>query len=214
MKTLNEEIDEILNENTECSEKREKLKSIGLRDGDIGILLDVYERKHRPRGIPRDPLQDVVNRIPISDEKTPGSMKCLAIQQPWATLTVAGIKDVEVRRRMVPPCNRFLIAASRIRACEQLCNDELEEKYIATGLLPPYEEWPTGAIIGWVELECATFDPVYSKWVEDDDCIKYVFKDAWMFDKPIYGKTKSTPFFYDVEGIDEDNLPPAHKVKQ
>ena len=145
-------------------------------------------------------------------------MKCLAIRQPWAMLVACGIKDVENRNAMIPPCKRFLIAASVTRDAKDLrdCFDShgynLITNYIKKGILPPYEQWPTGAIIGWVDIDRVTHDYVDSPWAANDG-IMYVLKNAHLFDTPIYGKNKATPFFYNVEGIDENHLPPSHVVK-
>lgn len=153
-----------------------------------------------------------------SDKKdTPAQMKCLAIRQPWASLVAYGIKDVECRDRMVPPCKRFLIAASVTR--EPLSRLEGEErdivnKYMRKGILPPYEEWPTGAIIGYADIDKVTYDPVDSIWGRDWDGIKYIIKNAHVFKEPIRGKNKATPFFYNVEGLDPDNLPETIEVKK
>lgn len=147
-------------------------------------------------------------------------MKTLAIRQPWATLMAAGIKDVECRENMVPPCKRFFITASTTRDAKRLedvlPNDLLEEVngYIRNGQLPPYEEWPTGAIIGYADIDKVTYDPVDSPWAQGHEGIKYVLKNAHMLDTPIYGKNKATPFFYNVDGYDEEHLPAAHVVKE
>ena len=155
-----------------------------------------------------------------SDTSDSMHMKALAIRQPWATLVAAGIKDVECRENMRPPCKRFLITASVTRDAQRLedvlPDDLLEEVngYIQQGKLPPYEEWPTGAIIGYADIDNVTYDPVDSPWAYGHEGIKYVLKNAHMLDNPILGKNKATPFFYNVEGYDEDHLPPAHIVKQ
>ena len=44
--------------------------------------------------------------------------------------------------------------------------------------------------------------------------IKYVLKNAHMFNKPIYGKNKATPLFYNVDGYDNRHLPASHVVCQ
>lgn len=95
-------------------------------------------------------------------------MKCLAIRQPWAMLIAAGIKDVECRDKLVPPCKRFLIAASKKRDAKRL-GDVLDGQlldvvngYIAKGILPPYEQWPTGAIIGYVDIKEVTYEQFYN----------------------------------------------------
>lgn len=146
-----------------------------------------------------------------------GKMKALAIRQPWATLIAAGIKDVECRENMVPPCKRFLIAASSTKLpwsamtrAEQL----IAQQYIDAGLLPPYEYWPTKAIVGYVDIDRVTYDDVDSIWARGYRGIKYVLKNAHILDEPIYGKNKATPLFYNVDGYDDKHLPPAHKIER
>lgn len=146
----------------------------------------------------------------IEEELSGGHMKCLAIRQPWATLIAYGIKDVECRNEMVPPCNRFLIAASGTKEPWDILGPEEEaivREYQDKGILPPYKEWPTSAIIGYVDIDKVTYDPVDSIWAADWPGIKYVLKNAHVFKEPIRGKNKATPFFYNVEGIDEEHMP-------
>lgn len=146
-----------------------------------------------------------------------GKLYCLAIRQPWAMLVACGIKDVELRNEMIPPSRKFFIAASVTKEpgkLQDLLNEEqytVVEKYLENGSLPPYKEWATGAIIGYVELEKVTYDEVDSIWALGHDGIKYVIKNAYLLDEPIRGKNKATPLFYTVDGYDENNLPPMHK---
>ena len=145
-------------------------------------------------------------------------MKCLAIRQPWVMLIAAGIKDVECRDKLVPPCKRFLVAASKTRDAKRLDEvldgqllDEVNG-YIAKGILPPYVQWPTGAIIGYVDIKEVTYGDVASPWGCGVDGIKYVLKNAHMFNKPIYDKNKATPLFYNADGYDNRHLPASQVV--
>lgn len=145
------------------------------------------------------------------------AMKCLAVRQPWAQLIVTGIKDIELREAMPAPKKpKVFIAASGTK----LKWDELDEyvqgvykKYEQKGILPPYNDLPTKCIVGYVDIVKASFDPVESIWGRDWDGMKYTLRNAMELDKPITGKNKATPYFYNVEGYDENNLPPAHKVE-
>lgn len=151
--------------------------------------------------------------IPTSGDKK--CMKALAIRQPWATLIAYGIKDAECRDRMVPPCNRFMIAASSTKEHFKNLHPYVQKvilQYQEQGVLPPYEQWPTKAIIGYVDIDHYTFGSVESVWGKGHGGIKYVLKNAHVFDEPILGKNKATPLFYNVEGYDEENMPSAHKV--
>ncbi len=145
-----------------------------------------------------------------------GSMKALAIRQPWASLIACGVKDVELRESMTPPCKRFMIAASGIKERLEYLPPFVQDavnKLIENGVMPPYEYWPTKAIIGYVDIERVTYDDVDSIWAEGHYGIKYVLSNAHVLDEPVYGKNKATPLFYNVDGYDDEHLPPAHKVE-
>lgn len=142
-------------------------------------------------------------------------MKTLAVRQPWAQLIVAGIKDIECRDTMRPRCQKIFIAASGKKdKWEYLSREEqrIYAKYEAKGVLPPYKDLVTKAIIGYVDIVDVTFDPVESIWGADWDGIKYVLRNAMELDTPIYGKNKATPLFYNVDGYDDNHLPAAHKA--
>lgn len=144
-----------------------------------------------------------------------GSMKALAIRQPWASLIACGVKDVECRDTMVPPCKRFLIAASgtkeRLEYLPPFVLDAVNG-LVEKGVMPPYEYWPTKAIVGYVDIDRVTYDDVDSIWAEGHQGIKYVLGNAHVLEEPIYGRNKATPLFYNVDGYDDEHLPAAHKV--
>lgn len=196
-------------------EKKVKLRSIGLHEHEINKGLSEEKFKQELAAIQaRKERQKLARKNP---KKIEGPyMKCLAIRQPWATLIAYGIKDVECRNEMVPPCNRFLIAASGTKEPWDILGPEEEaivREYQEKGILPPYKEWPTSAIIGYVDIDKVTYDPVDSIWAADWPGIKYVLKNAHVFKEPIRGKNKATPFCYNVEGIDEENMPEVIDVK-
>ena len=144
-------------------------------------------------------------------------MKTLSIQQPWATLICAGIKDVENRTwkaAQVP--GRILIHASSKKVSGNFLNTipEEMESYISNnvffGNLAPLNELPTSAIIGYVTVTGFDNGKVDSVWADGPGVYKWKLEDAWLFDEPILNvKGKLNLFDYD---LDEDNLPPAHKV--
>jgi len=143
-------------------------------------------------------------------------MKVLSVQQPWASLICAGIKDIENRTwkaAQVP--GRILIHASSKKVTKYFFNDIPEEieSYISNhvffGNLPELDTLPTSAIIGYVTVSGFEEGDVDSVWA-DQGAIKWILEDAWLFDEPILNvKGKLNLFDYD---IDEDNLPPAHQV--
>ena len=144
-------------------------------------------------------------------------MKTLSIQQPWASLVCAGIKDVENRTwkaAQVP--GRILIHASSKKVTKNFyagIPEALEsfiENQISFGNFPKLETLPTSAIIGYVTVTGFEEGDVDSVWA-DAGAIKWKLEDAWLFDEPILNvKGKLNLFDYDM---DENNLPPAHQVQ-
>lgn len=118
-------------------------------------------------------------------------MKTLSIQQPWASMICAGIKDVENRTwkaAQVP--GRILIHASSKKVTKNFNETipECWESQIANhqlfGNLPGCQEMPTSAIIGYATVtEFA--DETDSIWDGGTDIIKWKMEDAWLFDEPI-----------------------------
>ena len=142
-------------------------------------------------------------------------MKTLAIRQPWASLIACGVKDIECRDSMPTKCRKIFVAASGSKVpwneLDGIVKNTLANLEKA-GILPPYDKLPQKCIIGYVDIVNVTFDPVESIWGRDWDGIKYVLENAHELDEYIYGKNKATPYFYNTEGFDENNLPAAHKV--
>lgn len=217
MNNLSEKVTKLVDSEMSIDTKIQKLRQLGLKNSVIRSLL-YSQIKDEPQNYYE--RQEILWQTGGACKSyTKGYMKCLAIQQPFATLVAYGIKDVELRDRMIPPCKAFLIAASSRRFTNKLedalSDEELDvvQKYMRNGTLPPYSEWPTSAIIGYACIKRVTFDDVDSVWATGHYGIKYLLQDAHLLDSPIYGKNKATPFFYNVDGFDENHLPPAHKVK-
>lgn len=143
-------------------------------------------------------------------------MKVLSIQQPWASLICAGIKDVENRTwKAAKVPGRILIHASSKKVTKNFyagISEALEsfiENQISFGNIPELETLPTSAIIGYVTVTGFEEGDVDSVWA-DKGAIKWKLEDAWLFDEPILNvKGKLNLFDYDM---DENNLPPAHQV--
>lgn len=147
-------------------------------------------------------------------------MKVLSVQQPWASLIVVGIKSVENRSwqpKVLP--GRILIHASKKTSLRAMSNEPLEWvqeilNHQTYGNLADFSELPDGAIIGHATIEKVDKDCANSIWAagENDspDLFYWHVTDAHVFDTPITGvKGKLHLWEYDM---DEDNLPPAHKV--
>lgn len=143
-------------------------------------------------------------------------MKVLSVQQPWATLICSGIKDIE--NRSWKPANnpgKILIHASKKLTMGVLSGLPLEWlepvlNHIRYGNVPTIKDFPAGSIIGYVELESIETES-QSLWAAPGSEYYWKLKDAYLFDEPIEGiKGKLHLFDYD---LDENNLPPAHKVE-
>lgn len=147
-------------------------------------------------------------------------MKVLSVQQPWASLIVAGIKDVENRTwkpKEMP--GRILIHASKKCSLRTISNEPIEwiqeifnEQMM--GNLPDFPDMPDGAIIGYVTVEAVDQDFAHSIWASGVSNVEGLYywhlKDAFIFDEPITGvKGKLHLWEYD---LDENNLPSAHQV--
>ena len=142
-------------------------------------------------------------------------MKTLSIQQPWASLICSGVKDVE-NRTWTPPMSaigeKLLIHASSRKISERVLESmpfewcSAIDNAITYGWIPPVDEMVTGAIVGYVDLEgYAANTP--SLWDGGDGTIKWILKNAYVFDEPIPAKGKLGVFDFPLEV-----LPAAHKA--
>lgn len=147
-------------------------------------------------------------------------MKVLSIQQPWASLIAAGIKDVENRSwkpKILP--DRVLIHASKkctartvsklpIEWVQEILNEQM------MGNLPEFSDMPSGAIIGYFSIGRINKKTEGSVWAsgsdDEEDTYYWHLNDCYLFDEPILG-VKGKLNLWDYE-IDENNLPPAHQI--
>ena len=145
-------------------------------------------------------------------------MKTLSIQQPWASLVCAGIKDVENRTwkaAQVP--GRILIHASSKKVTKNFFSgipeylEEIINNEISFGNFPELDTLPTSAIIGYVTITGFEDGQMDSLFADGPGIIKWKLEDAWMFDEPILN-VKGKLNLFDYDEIDENNLPPAHQV--
>lgn len=139
-------------------------------------------------------------------------MKCLSVQQPWASLICSGIKDVE-NRSGKPKENpgRILIHAGKVkRTAESLSiyYDVIICNPINNGFLPKYKDKPLGAIIGWADIigfeeDCESIYAGHK--TEQGSEWKWRFGEVRLFNEQILSKGKLG--LYDVEDINTDTLP-------
>lgn len=93
-------------------------------------------------------------------------MKALSILQPWAWLITRGHKDIENRGWYTPYRGRFLVHASKAYPKREYIADleYFSEDYQI--ILPPYEQFGLGGIVGEATLiDCAKDSP--SRWYND-----------------------------------------------
>src|SRR4029079_15712213 len=74
-------------------------------------------------------------------------MKVLSLLQPWATLVVMGVKQIETRSWSTAHRGPLLIHASKGKAGEIFAHEPPFKKYI-----PSFKQLPFGYIIGKVAL--------------------------------------------------------------
>ena len=154
------------------------------------------------------------------DEKKKNNMKCLSVQQPWASAICTGVKDVENRTWQTKNApGRILIHASAKKVPKDFDAMNLDPEMISTmanlrlfGIMPEYEDMPLSAIIGYVDVTGFDSDNNNDSPWAGANCTHWHLENAYLFDEPIKDvKGKLGLFDYP---IDEDNLPPAHKVEQ
>ena len=89
-------------------------------------------------------------------------MKIISIRQPWASLIVNGIKDIENRSWSTNYRGRVLIHASQTE--DKISSVELKQRYGVNA--PTYR--PTGGVIGVADIvDCV--EEHDSKWFDGED---------------------------------------------
>ena len=142
-------------------------------------------------------------------------MKALSVIQPWASVICSGMKDVENRLWQAAKApGRILIHATKAKVSGFF--EDQPDDYVATiknarmmGWIPEYSDMPYGSIIGYVDCYKIVKDSD-SFWAQPDS-FHWCLRDAWLFDKPIPDIKGVRGHLFEVD-IDENNLPPAHKV--
>ena len=143
-------------------------------------------------------------------------MKTLTIQQPFASLVCCGIKDVENRswQTKTPP-GLILIHAGGKKVPKNFDIDEgpeaksLYDNLKQFGIIPEYEDMPLSAIIGYVDVTGFTASSK-SFWAIEG-ATHWLLENAYLFDTPILN-VKGKLGLFDYK-IDQNGLPPAHKVE-
>lgn len=144
-------------------------------------------------------------------------MKTLSVRQPWATLLVSGLKDIENRTWAPNHKGRILIHASQAKVTKKFPDQLLFQQFNIIdneqmfGNLPEYKDMDYSAIIGYVTVDGDSYDAP-SLWAEPVEH-QWHIKDAYIFDEPIRG-VKGKLNLFDTPEIDENHLPPAHKYQR
>lgn len=114
----------------------------------------------------------------MSDSACPAI--ALTIRQPWASLIVAGIKDVENRTWTTQAPRRVAVHAAK--QWDRAWADSPAADVIAA-FIAEHEPLPTGAIIGSVTVADVVRDNP-SPWAEPD-CWHWTLAEPEVFAKPI-----------------------------
>lgn len=128
-------------------------------------------------------------------------MKAITIKQPWASLIVSGLKDIENRSWKTNFRGRVLIHAGK--AVSKNGWREMNQRQIdvaaSTKMMGAiFNELPFGAIIGSVEIvDCVQNHP--SIWAEKG-AWNWVLANPVMFPEPITG-VKGKLSFWDYDGV-------------
>jgi len=170
-----------------------------------------------PKQETRAPEKKAVGKS-MSGRAAKGYMKALSIKQPWASLIIKGLKDVENRSWLVtdlPATVLIHTGVSMDRNDVKFLENELTEQGFETinaitmGTLPKFKDLPRSAILGYATItECTENYP--SIWAFPGQK-HWVVKDVFEFDKPILN-VKGQLGLYNYE-IDIENLPPAHRAE-
>lgn len=136
-------------------------------------------------------------------------MKAISIKQPWASLIVHGIKDIENRTWKLPEKykgKRVLIHASATSwTWHRVINyftTPMQNVFIKLGYNGKWlRNLPTGSIIGSVQIvNCVQNHP--SIWAEKG-VYNWVLSDPVLYENPIEN-VKGKLSFWEYDGIKED----------
>ena len=144
-------------------------------------------------------------------------MKAISVQQPWASIICSGLKDVENRGTKLStfPVRVLIHTGAKTQGYTEetmpLCWYNPIENYQNMGVLPDLKDFPKSAIIGVATIVGCVEDSE-SVWAQPG-FQHWIIKDARLFKEPILG-VKGKLGFFDVPGIDEDNLPEFMDIPQ
>ncbi|WP_195654108.1 ASCH domain-containing protein [Bacteroides sp. 1001136B_160425_E2] len=130
-------------------------------------------------------------------------MKAITIKQPWASLIVHGIKDIENRSWRTNFRGRVLIHASGSHGRKfsvDLTDAQTKAAFAAIAKETMFGNMPFGSIIGSVEIvDCVLNHP--SIWA-DKGIYNWVLANPILFEKP-FENVKGKLSFWDYSGCNE-----------
>ena len=138
-------------------------------------------------------------------------MKCLSVQQPWASLICSGLKDVENRSwRVKEVPGRILVHAGKTQHKMEdipIFYEVIFNNARINGILPDFKEMPLGAIIGYADIIGfeEESDSIWSGGNEHGAEWKWKIGKVGLFKEPI--PYKGSLGLFDVPEIDENNMP-------
>lgn len=136
-------------------------------------------------------------------------MKAISIRQPWASLTAAGIRDIDLSNRDTNYRGPVLIVASSRRVGRDFGHDVPIDWYCrvrnaqALGFIPYDAEMPLSSVIGVAQLQDCTPSVQDSPWSAAG--INWVLHDAHTLTSPISG-IKGKQGLFDIPEIKEETL--------
>lgn len=139
-------------------------------------------------------------------------MKAISIRQPWASLTAAGIRDIDISNRDTHYRGPVLLVASARRVGRDFGHDIPTDWYCrvrnaqALGLIPYDEELPVSCAVGLAHLTDCTATMQDSPWSAMGN--NWVLRDAQLFTNPIFG-VKGKQGLFEVTEVQEEHLPPS-----
>lgn len=147
----------------------------------------------------------------------------LSLKQPWASLVCIGLKDVENRTWQTDYRGRLFIVASSTNVLPYFEQGLVRQPIVEAireqqrkGNLTVLSALPQSAVIGYVDLVDCTGEEVESIWSEgslEEGNVNWLLENAYIFDEPQMVGIKAKLNLFEIEDLDPNNLPPAHKVK-
>lgn len=139
-------------------------------------------------------------------------MKALTFQQPWASITACGVKDVENRswRPKENPGKILIHTGTRYKKLDYqgLLPYEMLlpiRNMMNRGFIEDFSEMPTNCIVGVAEIANITKDNK-NVWADERCEWKFELTNCHLFKTPIKD-IKGKLNFFDVPEVDESNLP-------